>query len=122
MGAHNYRELKVWKQSMSLVKEVYVVTVNFPETEKCGLISQIRRCAISIPSNIAEGCSRISDKDFARFLSISLGSAYELETQLLLSSELNFVKEENIKEIMNKIHELQRMLYALQQKSLASII
>ncbi|NAY92309.1 four helix bundle protein [Muricauda sp. JGD-17] len=71
----NFRELEVWKDSRALAKEVYQISSNLPDSEKYGLISQINRCAISIPANIAEGCSKFSQKDFVRFLQISLGSA-----------------------------------------------
>lgn len=83
---HNFRELKIWKQSMDLVFEVYKLTQQLPDVEKFSLISQINRSVISIPSNIAEGTSRNSKKEISRFLEIALGSSYELETQLLLTS------------------------------------
>ena len=76
----NFRDLEVWQASVLLVKKIYLITAKFPNDEKFGLTSQINRAAISIPSNIAEGCSRTSQKDFSRFLQISLGSAFELET------------------------------------------
>jgi four helix bundle protein len=83
MKSHNYRELKVWQKAIDLVIKVYKLTNQFPTTEKYGLVSQINRAVVSIPSNIAEGCSRISNKDFQHFLSMALGSAFELETQLI---------------------------------------
>ena len=90
----NFRDLDIWKEARVLVKEIYTLTETLPEYEKFGLISQINRCTISIASNIAEGCAKSSNKDFCRFLEISLGSCYELETQLLLCSDLEFVSLE----------------------------
>ena len=83
---HNFKELKVWQNARVLVKEIYLSTGNFPTEEKYGITSQIRRSAISIPSNIAEGCGRRTDKDFSHFLNIALGSAYELQTQTELTN------------------------------------
>ncbi|UII75096.1 four helix bundle protein [Flagellimonas sp. HMM57] len=87
----NFRDLDIWKNGVELVKDVYQLIEGFPNTEKYGLSSQISRCAVSVPSNIAEGCSRESQKDFSRFLQITLGSSYELETQLLISKELELI-------------------------------
>lgn len=84
----NFRELEVWKNALELVKFTYSVTNNYPDNEKFGLVSQMNRAAVSIPSNIAEGCSRNSDKEFKRYLEIAIGSAFELETQFILSYEL----------------------------------
>jgi four helix bundle protein len=83
-----HKDLNVWKESMTLAKEVYRLTKNFPKEETFGLVSQMRRAAVSIPSNIAEGAARNSNKEFIQFLHVSLGSLAELETQLLLSKEL----------------------------------
>lgn len=90
---HNFRQLNIWIEARLLVKEVYLLTASFPPDERFGLISQINRCAISVPSNIAEGSARSTNKDFAHFLKISLGSLFELETQLLLSADLNMISE-----------------------------
>ena len=108
---NGYRDLIVWQKSMMLCKEVYFLTKSFPKEEVYGLTSQIRRCAISIPSNIAEGKGRNSDKEFIRFLQISLGSLYELQTQLELSLQLDFTK--NIDNISNLSIEIEKMLNAL---------
>jgi four helix bundle protein len=97
----NFRELDIWKESRILVKEIYFLMIQMPEEEKFGLTSQMKRCSISIPSNIAEGCAKKSNKDFARFLEISLGSCYELETQLILSVDLDFLQENKINNIIN---------------------
>ena len=87
-----HKDLDVWKESMKLVKQIYLITANFPKEETYGLVSQIRRSAISIPSNIAEGAARNSNKEFIQFLYVSLGSLAELETQLLLSQEIGFIE------------------------------
>ena len=87
---HNFKDLKVWQESMSLAKEVFVLTKKFPNEEKYGLISQINRASVSIPSNVAEGAARDSIKEFNQFLNISLGSCFELETQLVLASDFNY--------------------------------
>ena len=93
----NFKDLEIWQNSIELVKEIYKLTKDLPNAEKFGLISQMNRCSISIPSNIAEGCSKDSQKDFIRFLQISLGSAFELETQLEICIELGFIKREEVK-------------------------
>ncbi len=92
---HRYRDLHFWNRSKDLSVEIYKVTKEFPSDEKFGIINQLRRAAVSIPSNIAEGTSRKSDRDFGRFLQISVGSAYELETQLEIARDLNFLSDEN---------------------------
>ena len=84
----NFKELEVWKESRTLAKDIYILTKSLPDDEKFGLASQIKRCSISIPANIAEGSAKDSQKDFARFLQISLGSCFELESHLILSQDL----------------------------------
>lgn len=111
----NFRDLDVWKSSVSFVKKIYQLTDTFPVTEKYSLVSQISRCAVSIPSNIAEGCSRNSQKDFSRFLQISLGSSFELETQIEISKELNFIKEARYIEIIAELHIIQKRIQALKK-------
>ncbi|MEL6558041.1 MAG: four helix bundle protein [Bacteroidota bacterium] len=113
---HNFRELRVWKKARTLAKDVYVVSAEFPHEEKFGLTSQVRRSMISIPSNIAEGSSRNSPKDFVRFLRLALGSAFELETQLLLSIDLGFIAETRIIPVNKRIQEVQKMLIGLERK------
>ncbi len=108
--AHNFKELKVWKDSMAFAKAIFVVTQSFPSEEKFGLVTQMRRCAISTPSNIAEGSGRTTDKEFARFLDIALGSAYELETQILLSFEFGYITQEKSQELTEFLNSIQRML------------
>lgn len=110
---HNFRELNSWKVSFDLVKDVYLISGRLPENEKFGLKSQIQRCAVSIPSNIAEGSGRTTDKEFVYFLNIAISSSYELETQLLLCSELFDIE---MKELIGKLEEVQRMIGGLKRK------
>lgn len=105
-----HKDLNVWKESMKLAKAVYLLTGDFPREEIYGLISQMRRAAVSIPSNIAEGAARNSRKEFVRFLYISLGSLAELETQMLLSEELGFLKKD---EVNGDIEQIRKMLFGL---------
>ena len=109
---HNFRELKVWQKAIDFSVEIYKITSSFPAEEKFGLISQLRRSAVSISSNIAEGSSRTSDKEFFHFLSISIGSAYESETQLIISNRLKYVNDTNFEELTKKVTEIQKMLHA----------
>jgi four helix bundle protein len=117
----NFRNLKVWQNSMELVKEIYNLSKGLPNEEKYGLSTQITRAAVSIPSNIAEGCSRNRDKEYKRFLEISLGSSFELETQLLIIHTLNLGNEELIEPIIEKLHIEQKMLNRLINTIKASI-
>ena len=110
---NNFRELKVWQKSIDMVVDVYEAVQGFPNQEKFNLISQMQRAAVSVPSNIAEGCARHSNPAFANFLSIALGSAYELETQLIISQRLNYIKEEDVRALQSKITEVQRMTFGL---------
>ncbi len=104
---------------MNLVSDVYHMCADLPNDEKYGLISQIKRAAVSIPTNIAEGAGRNSNKEFVHFLSIANGSSYELETQLLLLVQLKFFKDKDINNILNQLVEIQKMNYSF-QKSLTS--
>ncbi len=111
----NFRELEVWKNALVLARKTYSVTALLPKEEQFGLKSQMNRAAISISSNIAEGCSRNSDKDFKRFLEIAQGSAFELESQILVMQELQLIAVTNVSiidELINLIHQEQRMLNA----------
>ena len=90
----DFRKLEVWHQSMDLVDKIYTLCDSFPKGEQFGLVQQIKRCAVSIPSNIAEGNSRDSEKEYSRFLQIALGSAFELETQLLISQKRKYINDE----------------------------
>lgn len=108
---HNFKELKVWQKSRELAKLVY--GIELPNEEKYGLTSQIRRSVVSISSNIAEGSSRKSNLDFTRFLNISLGSAYELETQLILCLDLELIKNIEAQKILENLSETQKMIHGL---------
>lgn len=112
---HRFKELQVWKESMKLVEEVYKVTADFPANEQFGITNQIRRSAVSIPSNIAEGAGKSTNGDFRRFISIASGSCNELETQLLISYNLKYLKTIEHKEIENKLNSIQNMLFGLQK-------
>lgn len=103
---------------MKMVTHVYDLTRKFPRSEQYGLVSQIRRSAVSIPSNIAEGSGKNSNVDFNRFLSIAFGSCNELETQICISSKLNFITNKEYKSIEIEINEIQNMLYGLQKSLL----
>lgn len=110
---HNFRELTSWRVSFDLVKEVYLISGKLPEDERFGLKSQIQRCAVSIPSNIAEGSGRTTDKEFVYFLNVAVSSAYELETQLLICADLF---ELNVTELILKLENIQRMIAGLKKK------
>jgi four helix bundle protein len=109
---HNFKNLEVWKKSMLLAKKVYILADLLPEKEKYGFYGQITRSAVSIPSNIAEGTGKSSSKDFKRYLEIALGSACELETQLILLQEMKLICQEISFEI-NLTCEIQKMLNGL---------
>ena len=113
---HNYKQLKVWTKSIDLVVDIYKVTAGFPKEEKYGLISQMRRSAVSISSNIAEGAGRNSEKEFCHFLSNAHGSSYELETQVIVSEKLELITQALSNELCGKINEVQKMNYSLQLK------
>jgi four helix bundle protein len=112
-GIRDYKDLIVWQKSIDLVTQVYAVTANFPNREQYGLTSQMQRAAVSISSNIAEGQSRASAAEFRQFLSISLGSAGELETQLIIAARLKFMTEEESLRLCRSVIEIRRMLRGL---------
>lgn len=109
----NYKNFQVWQKSHRLTLDVYKVVRNFPKEEIFGLTSQMKRASSSIPMNIAEGCGRNSDKDFARFLIISFGSANELEYQIILSIDLNFISFEQGQILLIQVEEIKKMLNGL---------
>lgn len=115
MAIQNYKDLEVWKKGRALVKDAYRITAGFPKNEQYRLVDQLCRSAISIPSNIAEGHARNTTKDYLNFLFISSGSLAEMETQLLLASDLQYISNDNLEPIMQKIHTLQRMLSGLRK-------
>ncbi|WP_410005492.1 four helix bundle protein [Aequorivita nionensis] len=110
---HKLEDLKIWNKAMEVAEEVYLLTANFPKEEKFGLINQLRRSAVSIPSNIAEGAGRNTNGEFKNFLGIANGSSYELYTQLLLSIKLKLGSESLVNPILSKVIELQKMSYSL---------
>lgn len=111
---HNIKELKIWKKAMDLAVQVYELSSKFPSDERFGLTSQVRRCAVSIPSNISEGAGRNTNGEFKQFLGIANGSAYELQTQLIIANKLNFIDEKSTESILEIIDEIQKMNYKLQ--------
>lgn len=110
----NFKELEIWSLGMEIVKEVYSLASNLPSQEKYGLISQITRAAVSIPSNIAEGCAKSSEKEFKLYLERALGSAFELETQILIIQEINTIELNKTEALISKLQ--------LEQKKLGSFI
>jgi four helix bundle protein len=118
---HKYKELKVWQKSIELVTEIYNATSKFPDKERFGLISQINRAAVSIPSNVAEGAGRNSTKEFLHFLSIAHASSYETETQLIISKNLNYLQINELEVLTEKINEWQKMSYTFQLKLKSSL-
>ena len=114
----DYRQINVWKKSHKLALAIYKLTEAFPSSEKYGLISQVRRSAYSIPMNIAEGRSKNSEKEFARFLDIALGSAGELDYQLLLAKDLGLIDSNCYSEYYSELTEIRKMLNAYRQSIL----
>ena len=112
---HNYKKLNVWISSISLVKNIYNLTRKFPKEEMFVLTQQLRRAAISIPSNIAEGAGRNSNAQFKNFLQISIGSCYEAETQLIISKELEYISEEELETISKELDSIMKMNHNLQK-------
>ncbi len=110
-----HRDLDVWRKSIDLVTLIYKYTADYPKDEMYGLTSQIRRCAVSIPSNIAEGSARTTKKDFSHFLAIALGSVAELETQLIISKNLNYLPETVLNELMPELISIRRMTLGLRK-------
>jgi four helix bundle protein len=112
----DFHDLKVWQKAHALTLAIYQITAGFPRDELYGLTSQLRRCCASIPANLAEGCGRNGSADFARFCSIAMGSASELEYHLLLARDLKMIKPKDHAELSQRATELKRMLTALRQK------
>ena len=106
----NFKDLKIWQKGMELAKEVYLITDVFPSKETYGIVSQMRRAVVSIPSNIAEGFMRRHNKEYKQFLYIALGSLAELETQIILSEQLDFLKNKQSENIQSNINELIKMI------------
>ena len=112
----DFRQLKIWEKSHSLTLRIYQITQTFPKEELFSLTSQMRRSSSSIPTNIAEGCGRGSNMDYARFLQIAVGSSYELDYQILLAKDLKYIDNAIYAELNNEISSLQKQIVALMQK------
>lgn len=107
---HNFRKLTIWKEGVQLAIETYSTTKSFPKSEQYGLSNQMQRCAISVPSNIAEGTAKSTDKHFLQYLETALGSAFEWETQLIISYGIGYISEETYKHLETKIQVIQGMI------------
>ena len=110
MARHNFKKLKIWQDGITLVSDNYRLTRTFPDIERYNLISQMNRCAVSIPSNISEGSSKSTDRHFKKYLENSLGSAFEWETQLIVSFNQGYLDKSKFDELENKILQMQKML------------
>src|SRR6266542_6684551 len=106
---NNYKELKVWQKAVECTVEIHKLSASFPNNEQFGLTNQVRRAAYSIPSNIAEGAGRSSKKEFAHFLSIALGSTFEIETQLIIANKINYIENNKLEGILEQVSEIQKM-------------
>lgn len=109
----DFRQLKVWEKTHQLTLEVYKAPATFPKEERYGLISQLRRASVSIPTNIAEGCGRNTDADFARFLQIAMGSASETEYEVFLAYDLGFLSKIQFEELQSQAEDVKKMLASL---------
>ncbi len=116
---HKFKELNVWQKGVDLAVDIYSLTKKFPSDERFGLISQINKCAVSIPSNIAEGAGRNTNGEFNHFLGITVGSSFELETQLIISHRLNFIKADELNIIIKRVNDVQNMTYGLKSTLLS---
>ncbi len=116
MKIKNYKDLDIWKRSIGVVENIYKITKNFPKEEMYGLTSQLRRSAVSIPSNIAEGFARFSNKEYKHFLFISLGSCAELSTQIIIALRLGYLERREAEELLNEIDEISKMTMGLVKK------
>jgi four helix bundle protein len=112
----NFREYDVWNNAISFIRKVYLLSPELPETEKYGIISQIKRSSVSISSNVAEGCSRTSERDFARFVEIAIGSAFETENLLIITMELGFISQDRINVLILELQVIQKQLISLYSK------
>ncbi|MFD0797771.1 four helix bundle protein [Maribacter chungangensis] len=113
---HDFQKLIIWQKSMEITEDIYRLSAELPKEKKYGLTSQIKRSAVSVPSNIAEGAGRNTDREFKNFLGIASGSANELLTQLILSHRLDLVSEKVVEPILSKLIEVQKINYSLIKK------
>lgn len=112
---HNFEKLKIWQKAMDSASDIYKISLLLPEDEKFNLIHQIKKCAVSIPSNIAEGSGRNSNKEFIHFLGVANGSTFELITQLMLAKRLNLISEDIIQPLINQLVEVSNMNFSFQK-------
>ncbi len=110
---NNFRELKVWQKSITFVVKIYEITRSFPKEERFNLVTQFQSAAVSIPSNISEGAGRNTNASFKHFLTISIGSSHEIETQIIISKELGYINEDSYTVLISELTGIQKMLYAL---------
>lgn len=111
-----YRDLNIWKSAIELVKDIYRLTEKFPKQEMYGIVSQMRRSAISIPSNVAEGFKRYHNKEYRQFLYVTLGSCAELETQITIAKVLKYIQEEKETTLLERLDHIGRMITSLLKK------
>ncbi len=116
MAVSHYKDLIVWQRSIELVERIYAATADFGPDERFGLVSQLRRAAVSVPSNIAEGNARRSTKDYARFVAMALGSVAEIETQIEIAKRLNLLAFNEAQDVLGECEEISKMLIALERK------
>jgi len=116
MKIKSYKDLNIWKRSIELVEDIYKITKNFPKEEIYGLTNQLRRSAVSIPSNIAEGFARFYNKEYRQFLFISLGSCAELSTQIIIALRLDYLESKESDKLLNEIDEISKMTMSLIKK------
>ncbi len=122
MKRHNFRKLTIWQKSINLATVIYEVTQDYPKQEIYGIVSQMRRSAVSISSNIAEGAGRKSKKEFSQFLRIAYGSACELETQLIISKNLQMINVETFENLFEDNNEIQKMIYVFERNLLSECV
>lgn len=113
---HNFEKLIIWQKAMDIAVDIYEISLLLPEDERFNLIHQIKKCAVSIPSNIAEGAGRNSNKEFVQFLGIANGSTFELMTQLILAKRLKLINEEIVQPIIKQLNEISNMNFSFQKK------
>ena len=114
--SRNFRQYRIWKEAVAFATKVYSVTNEMPWFEKKGLCDQLQRAAVSISSNIAEGCARPSDNDFAHFLDVALGSCYEVETQLIIAKNVGYIQENLFNELLNDLKNIEKQVSGLISK------
>ncbi len=113
---HNYKNLHIWQDGIKLARRIYELTSSFPANEKYGIVSQMTRAAVSVPSNIAEGAGRSSNKDFANFLSIAIGSIFELHTQVVICGQIGFLDTETVQQLEKQTFTLQQQILTYKQR------